>query len=56
MDQWVELLTRPSLEYKVPNIDWIIEFFSGKEEVYGKPDPGMKSWAQTLGAPKDIIK
>ena len=56
MDQWVGYLTSPDPEYEVPNIDWIIALFSVTKKDDGSPDPSTKSWAQSMGALKGLIK
>ena len=49
-------LTSPDPEYEVPNIDWIIALFSVTKKDDGSPDPSTKSWAQSMGALKGLIK
>ena len=52
----MEWLYRPDPEYEVPNIYWLISVFTGNKKGDGKPDPSIKSWAQPVGALKDILK
>ena len=52
----MEWLTRPDLEEEVPKNDWFISVFPGGETDYGKPDPGIKSWAQPVGALENLLR
>ena len=56
VEQGVEWLTRPDPEDEVPNIDWIIAVFPGNKKDDGKSYPSIKSWAQPVGALKDLLK
>ena len=56
MDQWLECRTSPYPEDEVPNIDGIIAVFTGNKKYVGNPDPSIKSWAQPVGALKDLLK
>ena len=56
MDQCIDWLTNPPSVEEVPNIDWLIAIFQGIKKNDGKPYPGIKYWAQTLKALKDLLK
>ena len=52
----MEWLTRPAPEDEVSIIDILIAVFPRGKKVYGEPDPSIKSWAQSVGALKEILK
>ena len=51
----MEWIRRTATEYETPNIYWIIEVFTGTKKDDWKPESGIKSWAQPVGALKDLI-
>ena len=56
MDHWVDWITKPSSGGEVPNIDWIISVFPGTKIIYGRPETGIKPWAHTVKALRDLLK
>ena len=52
----MDCITKPDPEYEVPNVDWLIAEFLGRKNYDGKPDPSIKSWANPVGALKDIME
>ena len=61
VEQLVEWLASPAPLYKAPNIYFLIAVFpggggGGGGGYDGKPEPSIKSWAQPVGALKDLLK
>ena len=52
----VGVLTRPDLEDDTPNIDWLIDVFTGTKKDDGKPDSIIKSLEQPVGSLKYLLK
>ena len=55
MYQWVDWITDPTSGCEVPNIECIIKVLPITRKNYGRPDSGIKSWAQPVKALKDIL-
>ena len=56
VEQWVDWLTNPSSGEEVPNTNWLIAVFPGTKKNNGRPEPIIKSWAQSLKALRDLSK
>ena len=55
-DQWVDWLNNLSSKEEVPKIEWIIAVLPCTKKIYGRPYPGVKSWAHTLKALTGLFK
>ena len=52
----MEWITSTELEDEDPNIDWIISILPVKKKDDGNPDHNIKSWSQTVGSLKYLLK
>ena len=56
MDKWADWLTKPSPGEEVPNIYCLVSVLPGTKENYGRPYPGIKSWAHPVKVLMDLLK